>query len=117
MSTIKNYGCATALSVLVGYTAAASSVDLSSVACILLAVSDSSPPSAQSKPVSPTHSVKSSGFLMSALRSNANGLGLVSVIGAGCGACTFIVCFATGIGVWSLLLLAGSRVGRNIVGG
>ena len=102
---------------LVGYTAAASSVDLSSVACILLAVSDSSPPSAQSKPVSPTHSVKSSAFLMSAVRSNANGLGLVAVVGAGCGACTFIVCFATGIGVRSLLLLAGSRVGGDIVGG
>ena len=102
---------------LVGYTAAASSVDLSSVACILLAVSDSSPPSAHSKSVSPTHSVKSSGFLMSAVRSDANGFGFVAVVGAGCGACTFIVCFAIGIGVRSLLLLAGSRVGGDIVGG
>ena len=111
MSTIKSYGCVTALSMLVGCLTAASS------ACMLLVVSVSSLSSAQLKPLLSTHSFMPAAFLVSVVCSNGNGFALVAGVGAECGACTFIVCFASGTGVRLLLLLAASAFGGDFVGG
>ena len=112
MSTIKSYGCVTALSMLVGCLTAASS------ACMLLVVSVSSLSSAQLKPLLlSTHSFMPATFLVSVVCSNGNGFALVAGVGAECGACTFIVCFASGTGVRLLLLLAVSVFGGYFVGG